>query len=517
MQADTAVHRGGRSRTAISSLLILFCVLSAVTLIRWRLLRETPYPTGPDGGNWLAFGHSLFGERIRSAELVYPPVVPFLAVAFERLFGTYRGIEILAIASSWVPALGTYVLLYGWGLGWRAAVVAGFLAASAGTGEAMAWGGFPQLIGLGILPLFILALDRFLTSKALWPALPTAFFLLAAFATSDLVAPVTALVGLLYLAGRYGFLLPKERGNSAANIAIGSAITVVVCLPLLPVYLNLLPGVASVQGAILAGHPSTLNALGALSAATQDVPTFWDVALVAALILPIVAVIHALRSRRHPPDPVGPLVLLSTTIIASSAALLFGLGQNRFAYFAPLGIALSLGAWWAFVASAPGWARRTLDAALITCLVLDVAVGTQYFAFQRSYYTILNPDLVSGISEIQVLSGPSQLIAVSPTIRDWELGWWVEGAARRRTIYAGDPIWLSTADERTRNAIANSVFSVDLGLQGSIKAAREAGAAYIFIDKSWPGYAMWDSNRTNVDSRAIVYENQTVLIAATGS
>jgi hypothetical protein len=33
----------------------------------------------------------------------------------------------------------------------------------------------------------------------------------------------------------------------------------------------------------------------------------------------------------------------------------------------------------------PEWGRRSLDTAVITCLVVDVALGTQYYAIQRDY------------------------------------------------------------------------------------------------------------------------------------
>src|SRR5207249_2447342 len=176
-----------RAGTGIWTHLAFVGIIGVVSLIRWRLLRDTPYPTGLDGGNWLAYGHAIFGEHIRSSSLVYPPVVPVLAVASERLFGSFEGLRTLAFIAAAAPAAGFYVLLYVWGLKWRAAPLAGFLAASAATGDPMAWGGYPQLIGLGMLPLFVVALERFLTSHRLVHAFAPALVLLGVLATSDIV------------------------------------------------------------------------------------------------------------------------------------------------------------------------------------------------------------------------------------------------------------------------------------------------------------------------------------------
>jgi hypothetical protein len=96
------------------------------------------------------------------------------------------------------------------------------------------------------------------------------------------------------------------------------------------------------------------------------------------------------------------------------------------------------------------------------------------------------------------------------------LGWWVEGAAHRRSIYAGNPVWLNFPDEKTRNAIANRIFAAQNDVQKSRQEARLAGASYLFVDKEWSGYQNWVANGLGVDPGAIVYQNESVLIVATG-
>ena len=183
----------------------------------------------------------------------------------------------------------------------------------------------------------------------------------------------------------------------------------------------------------------------------------------------------------------------------------------------PLGIVTGLGAWLVLAERLPEWGRKPLNAALITCLVVDIVIGTQYYAQQRSYYAFLNPSVVQGLSELQKVSLPQQVIAVSPGPHNWELGWWVEGTAHRSAIYAGDPIWLNYADEKGRNAIANRIYSLDNGLEQSRIQAREAGASYLFVDKEWTGYAQWTSSGQVASPTEIAYQNASVLIVNTAS
>jgi MFS family permease len=423
-------------------------------------------------------------------------------VGLERVLGTYGSIQAMAFAAGAAPAIGAYVLLYGWGLGWRSAVLAGFLAPSAGTGEAMAWGGYPQLIGIGLLPVFVLALDRFLVARDFRTAIPAALLLLASLATSDLVGPITVVVGLVYLAVRYAVLRKQAEGNSFRNLLLGMALSIVLALPLAPIYLGLVPGA-------ITNHPvptSVLNDTASIQSVIGDFRTFWTVCIGAALLTPV-----ALIARRD-----YRLIVVSLSVIATSVALMVTGGIGRPAYLLPLGVVIGLGAWTSAIDRLPDWIRSSFNAAIITCLVIDVIIGTQHFADQQSYYSVINPGLVQGLTKLSAVSGSQQVVAVSPAQNDWALGWWVEGAASKRTIYAGNPIYLNFQDEKARNTIANRIFSPENDLETSRQLARDAGAAYLFIDKKWSDYSVWSSHGRGAGPAAVVYENDSVLIVATG-
>jgi len=478
-------------------------LLGLVALIRWRLLRNNPYPTGLDGGNWLAFGHAIFGEHLRSPTLHYPPVIPVAAVISERLLGTYHGVEALAFFAAAAPATGAYVLMYSWGFRWRAALLATLLGVSASTGEAMAWGGYPQLIGLGVLPLFVVALDRFLGSRSLLAAIAPAALLLLALATNEFIGPLTALIGLVYLIARLA-LLTKVRRQPIRNVLLGFGLTFVIALPLAPLYLGLVAGIVFNERQKAGALPAIQSAAIGFSAATQDLPTFWLVGIVLAFLAPV-----ALIAKLH------RFALLSVAMLLPTVALLVTTGEIRLAYVIPMGIVFGLAAWWELAQKLPSWSQRSINAALVTCLVIDVVVGTQVFTVQRDYYTVLTPGVVQGLNEIENRTTATELIAVSPAAHGWPLGWWVEGAAHRRTIYAGDPVWLNYRDEQARNALANSIFGADKTPKDSALQAHSVGAAYLFVDKNWDGYPGWIGGGQNLEPGSLVYENSSIMIIDT--
>jgi hypothetical protein len=312
-------------------------------------------------------------------------------------------------------------------------------------------------------------------------------------------------VGLVYLLGRYPVLLIKREGNSIRNVVAGIALCLALCLPLVPLYLGLLPGISSSEQLKAVAHPSIIAALQSVIIVTVELPTLWELGLIIALLSPLTLLV---RSNRF--------ALFSLSVLIASLLPLTLVAENRLAYVVPLGVTAGLAAWWFAAEPMRVWRPRAFDAAMVAFLALDILTGTQSFDVQRNLYTVLNPAVVRGLAQLQTVSRPDQVIVVSAGPHDWEFGWWVEGADHRRAIYAGNPIWLFYADERARNAVANDIFDQGKTPSGSARLAREHGAAYIFVDKDWPGYSSWIGGRQDLDPSVLVYENQSVMIIDTG-
>src|SRR5436190_10619758 len=86
-----------------------FCLVIAV--LRWHVLRHPSSPSGLDSGNWLAFGHGFFGDRVRSSSITYPPLVPLLVTVSSAVLGVARGVASVAVLASLAPGVATYVVL----------------------------------------------------------------------------------------------------------------------------------------------------------------------------------------------------------------------------------------------------------------------------------------------------------------------------------------------------------------------------------------------------------------------
>src|SRR3989442_14994484 len=70
--------------------------LAAVALSRWTTMADSPLPPGTDQANWLAFGHALAGEHIRSSAVSAPPIVPLLMLGVTGAWGPFIGSKVLA-------------------------------------------------------------------------------------------------------------------------------------------------------------------------------------------------------------------------------------------------------------------------------------------------------------------------------------------------------------------------------------------------------------------------------------
>ena len=480
-------------------------ILLLVAIARWTLLTKSPYPPGIDPGNWLAFGHALVGEHIRSSSIVYPPVVPLLTLTASRLFGPFLGVQLLAEVSSILPAIAAYLVLRDSAGGWPGAILANFLAAASSTYEAMAWGGYPQLIGLGFLILFLWAFDRYLRTRLRLHALLAGVILALTLATSDIIGASAVVTGLFLLLGH---LILRPTGKlEPGKMAAGLALVVLPCVPLVPLYVQL---VTSVFGSFHARRTDTFLSAGALppAAATiyRDFPLFWRTAVLLAVLAPI-ALISLRRTR---------LWLIGTSMLFGIAALVIGLKEFRFLYLLPPLAILGVACWTEFFRRSfvsIRWAGAAISVLLLFLLGLQSLYGLQNLrANLLPYYTFLTPGLVSGLEWIRDKTPRDAVIASTASRGEYPLGWWIEGFSSRKTLYAANPEWLNFADERDRAIKAAQIFDVTVPLDVNLKRARRLGVSYLMINKEWMGHGLWEPKNSSLQPLDIVVDNESILL-----
>jgi hypothetical protein len=512
--ASAATQSSVRGRRfSLDSMLVVdasFAVfLFAIAVLRWKVIDSLQVPSGLDGGNWLAFGHSLFGSHSRSASIVYPPVVPLVTVLLAGFLGPLKAVEVLAAVSSLAPAAGAYVLLRRF-LGMPAALVAGLLAPAATTGEAAAWGGYPQLLGLGLMALLLWALTLLIDDrKARW-LIATSLLLFLTVATSDLIGVAAIASTFIFVVARF-LLLPRVERPSVKLIGFAAIVAIVPLLALAPTYLSLVGGVLQNEATNTSNqHLTAANVLPILNNLFKDNPAFWYLAVLAALGSPVLIMVRYSR----------PLAVTTAALLLPPIAALLVLRESRFFFLLPIGIATGLGACWSLFRE-PQRVNYRFDRIAIpiaaALLAIETILGMAAFPQQVDWYAAITPAEVTALHQLDGIAPRGASLAVSPGAdqQGWPIGWWVEGLLDRPTYYASYPQWLNFQDERRRSAIANQMFSASEGLSGAVRLARANNISFIVVATQWPGYQAWFSENAPLEGARVVIENDSMLVIAT--
>lgn len=496
---------GWRCLTSVDVAFIVYCLV--VAAFRFAVLVQPGTPPGIDGGNWLAFGHDLLGERLRSSTIVYPPVIPVLVTAAAAMLGPVSGIAIVAATSSLAASAAVYVALRRAGLGVYALLLAGLLGAAGATGEAAAWGGYPQSLASGSLVVFLLLLDRYARSPGRGSALITGAALAVTLATSHFIGLVAIVAGSVLVALAFTSASGCGAGAKRATLRWLPAIAL-PCLPLVPLYLSLTPMLTGLRTGrasddVWAGVGSTARWL------FRDLPAIWWPALGFAILAPLVLV----RSRDD------PLWRLATSLLMAVGILLVATGEPRHIYLVPVGIVTALAL---LLRDPPGSpppssaARRPFVAVLAAVFVAQSFTAVGLFPSQRDFYRVLTPGVVAGIVWLGSSTPEDAVVAVSP-VRDAPFGWWVEGLSRRRVLPGSALRWLNFEDERARARRANAIFQSgrtgEFPDAATLAMASALGADFLFLNKLWHGYSLSGIDRLRASQPdAFVFENDDVLV-----
>ncbi len=484
------------------------CVVASA--IRFATLIRGGAPPTIDSGNWLAFGHAMLGEHIRSTSIVYPPVVPALVTAAVWLFGATHGVALAAVVASLAPGLGVFVALRVYGLHWMAVALAGLLVMAASTGEATAWGGFPQLLGIGAMVFFLIRLDIWSRRPSLPAALVAGLALADVAATSDIVFGAALVAGAVVIILRVSVCAPSGRVTNH-DLLVGIALIAAPVLPFAPLYAHIGGAVVHSLGSRPTGaRLGVRNVPSRVEFLYRDFVWFWRPVFIATVLTPLL-----LADRRR-----EPVWVATTALLVTSGATAIVLGEDRFLYFLTPAMVLALGAWCLELGRHEDVFFRRAEAVVgaLICIgfVVQSFTGLSLFRQQRRYYGILDPGLVAGISWIEEHT-PRRAVVAVPPIRNAPLGWWVEGLGRRRTLLATPLRWLNYPDERRRASEANAIFSQAFPDAASLHLARADGADYLLLPLS---SEVLDADRVSsyvaAHPEAVAFQDPTTVVVSLG-
>jgi hypothetical protein len=520
----STVHRPRHK--LVTADLLTAVVLLAVAAYRAAAIGTHGEPSGLDFGNWLMFGHQALGHPLaRAAHTTYPPVVPVLAVAITQVLGVVWGTAVLAGVASTAPALGTYIACRLGGARWSAVVAAVLLAATSSSGEAAAWGGVPQLLGLGLTAALLGVAQRALVRRRWQTGAAFGLLLLALAATSHLIlAQAGAALVVLVLIG--AILQPRSFGRGTWLGKQGWTTMLFLALVpsavLVPLYLKLLPTVGGTfvsQGSGSSSAPMVVF-LQSMFFIYRDGPWFWKPALIITAFTPVLL---GSRKYRHRPDwAIVTALDLSLTVEAVLS------GQERLIYVAPIAVALAA-AMWLSVLPELNWRERSPRTAprstrlrvpgtisLLTTLAVAYvsAKGLAFFPTQRAFYdTFVPPGTVAGLNWIRSNTPADALIAVAP-INGAPYGWWVQGYGRRAALVGSEDQWLNFPEERARANEVDALLSEQDPLSAAVlERAAQLRIQYLLLPWAWGGLALPDlAAYKRAYPRSVVFDNQAMVV-----
>lgn len=500
--------------TAGRCLAVLLLVVVAAHI---AVLRHSGEPSGLDFGNWLTIGHHWLGMGTPDgSRSTYPPVVPLLSVLLVSGLGPSWGTALLASLAGLAPAVGVWVVLRDEAPKWAAVTITVVIACAGSTGEAVAWGGVPQLLGLGTGLVALWALVRMLRAPSARRAWLVGSLLLAVGTISHLVLAqvlVCAVVLLtLHLAVvRRGVRLsgPWSGREGLPLLALRVALPVALLAPL---YWSLAQSVG--RSFVGRSQPGRLGSvLDSSSELFRDAPLVWKAAAVLTLLTPLLL----LRLRRQ------PLWLLVSGILITHLTVTMVTSEARLAYLVPLDIGCALGLWARQLSiwmAGRVWSLRAVAILPLVALAGFACMrGLAEFPAQRGFYgnRLMSPGSTQALEWLRSHTPPDSLVAVTP-VYGLPFGWWVEGFGRRATLTGSSELYLNFPDERARAGQAVSLFSLT-GASASevLRDAQVMRVDYLYVSTKWGGLAGSSVQRL-IDDRPwrVAYRNAAAIIIWTG-
>lgn len=451
-------------------------------IVAWRmlLLVRGGEPVGVDMGNWLRLFRS-WGGTVDVDDVLVPPLVPLLAGLADLMVGTRWASWLVAAFASVAPAAGVWIVARHRAPPAVAALGALGLALVHPTATAFAWGGVPQLLGLGLAPIALAATLRASErpSRRTWTQAGAA--VLAVTMTSTLI---TVLLGVA-LGVALGVML-LERGSAALR---GAGWALLVMLPAIALYVPILQRMSLYEqrATAVSGEVALRSAVGQPLGA-------WITLLAAAAVVPFV--LRAGRER----------TTSAALVIAAAGGLWFG--DVRFAALVPTAVvlaatALASAAWrhealralpraggaGAGAGGAGGvtlLARSTVAVQLVA-LVVVAGSGLRSQPAQVAFYgQLVPPGILEDAALIATLDRGDTAVATA-SLLGAPTGWWLE-AVGVDALVASRPDWLAFPGERRSAALSVALFSAPAWPTPTTAAeACAIGAPWLYLPDVWLG------------------------------
>jgi hypothetical protein len=494
------VQANRASKTVVGDVLFVGLTLVAI-FIRYHALNRAGAPPGFDNGDWLGLARGFLGHRVTPKGIAASPIVPLLSYASVRLFGAQLTFVSFGAVFATMPGAGAYLVLRKRIPPIDAALVCALLVACAGAGEAASWGGLPQLLALGLLPVAVLLIDRAFDRAAPNLAVLAGFSLLAIFLVSDFIFAFAALAAGGLVLGRLPTLFDFIPTRRIARLVFLTAAPLVLAVPLALQIVRVRVEAALHPAGTIAGTPSALDRVNIAFGSQRLV---WHAVLLGGL-----AGVALLWERRY---EIHWRVAVALAVVGVGLTAVFE--EPRIAYLVPTVGVISLALW------SPE--LRRLSRLPLFALLVGAACAIQFHALpatarvQADYYQALTPGTVKAIDWVKAHTDDSALVAVTPYRDGPSIGWWIEGLAGRHTLTASNLRWLHFDSERVTAQQAARIFANGVPTVRSLQNAKAKHVTLVFIDKRWSEFQTGRVASLRREApTAVVFENQAVVVLST--
>jgi len=439
-------------------------LLGAIAVRRWY--QQGTFPTGLDGGQWLAIGRGLFGSG-RATDGAYPPFVPLLVEFGQTLSDPMLTLKLLSIGSLLAVAALVYYIAQRRLSTMVAVTLTAAIGLTSAAAEPAAYGGYPQLLATAFLLGASAMVTRYLATGERRDLVGTAVGLIAAALTHHIYFPLA----LLTVTGIWLIWLTQRPPRHDAGLRSWGVLAAIAS--------GLLAFAPTLIAFRAAGYAPPLDAsqLGVIEAfryGTRESPITWGIIIGSSLI----CLIATVRERRQPLWQIAAALMTVTLplfILSAEVRLLL-----------PILIAGTLGLGYGFqrlMESASGRVTPFLQFAPLFLILLwpnaDRAAG-DYFRF----YQVVDQPLLDAADALDE-AADGELAVVRHDRRGWPIGWWFEGLTDAKIAVGADRRWLGFPSERDQAAMASSFFDTPV-------AADRLGALAVRHDVRWLVFRKWE-------------------------
>ncbi|MDA4126859.1 MAG: hypothetical protein OK452_06630 [Thaumarchaeota archaeon] len=479
---DQRQGESGRSSRAIDVATTILAVMSVLlpVLIISLFLFPRALPWWMDGGDWLKRVNALLGNSYpmwNQTTFQYPPLFFILVAALSGPIGEIRSLELWALLAYALVPLATYFFVNELFHDRVVAVAGAWLTGFSPIWfEMFGWGGYPDLLGLALLPLGFLGVLRFSESRSSKN--------LTLLASGSVLIPVAhhltfiAFVGVLVIWGLASVLFDRKPLK-----AIGASLLVTL------VTFGILRLAAGPEQFLLSNQAALTYLLANGSILLY---MFKNPAYLAVVYIVAVTTMGLFLIERKYRTQMLLLVCWALVPVLGSQGYLLGVASdyNRVLFFFVQPFMLMVAASlvfrtevWAFLKAfgnparggltrgAGGGARigRPLVVSAVLFLSLSAVITTPVLGAvtMRNIDSFYNTtDTYGDSSKLQVANfisshTPSTAVVVAETT----MARWIEGYAQRRVLLNVDPRYLFLEGELGRQYAASAILFSDRGIR----------------------------------------------------